>query len=145
MEVGTACHVWQSHIYKDAGEHAASKKRKRNNWPRQFIRTCSKAAKDMGQSPGLQPSEGSEALRFKLGSIKGSKKSGFGLYVTPPKRLRIFEFLVRDQEGGGSNPLAPTNSFGTDNLQHAKERKTPWCSERRSIVKRTSRLPIAES
>ena len=53
--------------------------------------------------------------------------------------------LVRDQEDGGSNPLAPTNSFGTDNLQHAKERKTAWCSDRRSIVKRTSRLPIAES
>jgi hypothetical protein len=50
-------------------------------------------------------------LRFKLGSIKGSKKSGFGPYATPPKRLRIFEFLVRDQEDGGSNPLAPTNYF----------------------------------
>src|SRR5208283_1201317 len=45
-------------------------------------------------------------LRFKLGSIKGSKKSGFSPYATPPKRLRIFEFLVRDQEVGGSNPLA---------------------------------------
>ena len=53
--------------------------------------------------------------------------------------------LVRDQEDGGSNPLAPTNSFGTDNLQHAKERKTAWCSGRRSIANRTSRLPIAES
>jgi hypothetical protein len=47
-------------------------------------------------------------LRFKLGSIEGSKKSSFGPYVTPPKRLRIFDFLVRDQEVGGSNPLAPT-------------------------------------
>ena len=53
--------------------------------------------------------------------------------------------LVRDQEVGGSNPLAPTNSFGIDNLQHAKERKTAWCADRRSIVKKTSRLPIAES
>ena len=53
---------------------------------------------------------GGVSLRFKLGSIEGSKKSGFGLYVTPPKRLRIFEFLVRDQEVGGSNPLAPTTS-----------------------------------
>ena len=51
----------------------------------------------------------SVVLRFKLGSIKGSKKSGFGPYLTPPKPLRIFEFLVRDQEVGGSNPLAPTN------------------------------------
>ena len=41
-------------------------------------------------------------------------------------------FIVRDQEDGGSNPLAPTNSFRTDNLQHAKERKTSWCSARRS-------------
>jgi hypothetical protein len=47
------------------------------------------------------------SLRFKLGSIKGPKKSGFSPYATPPKRLRIFEFLVRDQEVGGSNPLAP--------------------------------------
>ena len=47
-------------------------------------------------------------LRFKLGSIEGSKKSSFGPYVTPPKRLRIFDFLVRDQDVGGSNPLAPT-------------------------------------
>ena len=39
----------------------------------------------------------------------------------------------------------PDHSFGTDNLQHAKERKTAWCSDRCSIVKRTSRLPIAES
>jgi hypothetical protein len=38
-----------------------------------------------------------------LGSIKGSKKSGFGPYATPPKRLRIFDFTVRDQEVGGSN------------------------------------------
>jgi hypothetical protein len=27
----------------------------------------------------------------------------------------------------------------------AKERKTAWCSDRRSIANRTSRLPIAES
>jgi len=47
-------------------------------------------------------------LRFKLGSIEGSKEGSFGPYVTPPKRLRIFDFLVRDQDVGGSNPLAPT-------------------------------------
>jgi hypothetical protein len=60
-------------------------------------------SKEFVPSKGFTP-----ALRFKLGSIKGSKKSGFGPYVTPPKRLRIFDFLVRDQEVGGSNPLAPT-------------------------------------
>ncbi len=32
--------------------------------------------------------------------------------------------LVRDQEDGGSNPLAPTNSFRIDDLQYAKELKT---------------------
>jgi hypothetical protein len=42
--------------------------------------------------------------------------------------------LVRDQEVGGSNPLAPTNSFRTDNLQHARERKTAWCGARHSTV-----------
>ena|SRR5208283_222009 len=73
-------------------------------------------------------------LRFKLGSIKGSKKSGFSPYATPPKRLRIFEFLVRDQEDGGSNPLAPTNPFTIDNLQQTKEPKTAWRSTMRSMV-----------
>ena len=40
--------------------------------------------------------------------LRGWKKSGFDPYATPPKRLRIFETTVRDQEVGGSNPLAPT-------------------------------------
>ena len=57
------------------------------------------------------------SLRFNLGLIKGWKKSGFGPYVTPPKRLRIFETMVRDQEVDGSNPFAPTNFFGISNLQ----------------------------
>ena len=42
--------------------------------------------------------------------------------------------LVRDQEDGGSNPLAPTNPFTIDNLQQAKERKTAWRSAMRSMV-----------
>jgi hypothetical protein len=33
--------------------------------------------------------------------------------------------LVRDQEDGGSNPLAPTNSFGTDNLHTRKSGRPP--------------------
>jgi hypothetical protein len=38
--------------------------------------------------------------------LRGSKKSGFGPYATPPKRLRIFETTVRDQEVEGSNLFA---------------------------------------
>jgi hypothetical protein len=34
--------------------------------------------------------------------------------------------LVRDQEVGGSNPLAPTNSNISNNLQTTKERTTSW-------------------
>ena len=64
-------------------------------------------------------------VRFNLGSIRGSKKSGFGPYVTPPKRLRIFETMVRDQEDGGSNQLAPTNFIESTNLQHRKSRRHP--------------------
>ena len=67
-----------------------------------------------------------DALRFKLGSIKGSKKGGFGPYATPPKRLRIFEFIVRDQEVGGSNPLAPTISFAINNSQACEEAWSAW-------------------
>ena len=52
----------------------------------------------------------SPTFRFNLGSIRRVKKSGFGPYATPPKRLRFFESMVRDQEVGGSNPLAPTTS-----------------------------------
>ena len=47
--------------------------------------------------------------------------------------------LVRDQEVDGSNPFAPTTSFRTNNLQHAKERKTAWCKTRRSAVQFDSR------
>ena len=53
--------------------------------------------------------------------MRGSKKSGFGPYATPPKRLRIFETTVRDQEVGGSNPLAPISS----NQLHSAERPCP--------------------
>ena len=35
--------------------------------------------------------------------------------------LEFFETMVRDQEDGGSNPLAPTNFIGTSNLQHAEK------------------------
>src|SRR5208337_1325479 len=36
------------------------------------------------------------------------------------------ERLVRDQEVGGSNPLAPTTSFKFNNLQATKEQRTSW-------------------
>jgi hypothetical protein len=35
----------------------------------------------------------------------------------------------------GSNPFAPTTSFRTNNLQHAKEQKTAWCKTGRSRFK----------
>jgi hypothetical protein len=54
-----------------------------------------------------------QTFRFNLGSSKRLKKSGSGPYATPPKRLRFFEPMVRDQEVGGSNPLAPTTSIPT--------------------------------
>ena len=39
----------------------------------------------------------------------------------------------------------PDQLFWNRQLTHEKERKTAWCSDRRSIVNRTSRLPVAES
>jgi hypothetical protein len=60
------------------------------------------------------------AFRFNLGSIEGSKKSGFGPYVTPPKRLRIFAPVATNQKAGSSNPPGRTilksaqpNSYAT--------------------------------
>ena len=47
--------------------------------------------------------------------------------------------LVRDQEDGGSNPLAPTNSIGTSNLHGKKKTKTAW------IPTRNSKNPSASS
>jgi hypothetical protein len=43
-------------------------------------------------------------------------------------------FLVRDQEAGGSNPLAPTTSFRTSNLQAQRWSRSAWSRARRSMV-----------
>jgi len=53
--------------------------------------------------------------------------------------------LVRDSEDGGSNPLAPTISFTINNLQACEESWSAWSWHTRSIVKRMTRLLIAES
>ena len=66
----------------------------------------------------------SQTFRFNLGSIKRLKKSGFGPYATPPKRLRFFETTVRDQEVGGSNPLAPTTPNKSNYLQATTKQTT---------------------
>src|SRR5258705_9258143 len=34
--------------------------------------------------------------------------------------------LIRDQEVEGSNPFAPTTAHWSNNLRHAKKRKTTW-------------------
>jgi hypothetical protein len=68
----------------------------------------------------------SQTFRFNLGSITRLKKSGFRPYATPPKRLRFFETMVRDQEDGGSIPLAPTISFAINNLQPCEEARSAW-------------------
>jgi hypothetical protein len=56
---------------------------------------------------GMSRKDALRAVRLERGSLDvakeevrsaASKKSGFSPYATPPKRLRIFEFLVRDQE-----------------------------------------------
>ena len=39
--------------------------------------------------------------------------------ATPDKALRIFVTLVRDQEAGGSNPLAPTTLLTTKQGHYA--------------------------
>jgi len=61
------------------------------------------------------------------------------------KALDFSASLVRDQENGGSNPLAPTTLFRISDLTSHENLKSAWSWDRRSLVKRTSRLPIAES
>src|SRR6266566_9696238 len=46
--------------------------------------------------------------------------------------------LVRDQEVGGSNPLAPTTSFRANNLQQRKVPTTSWLCAKRSVVQMSS-------
>src|SRR5215469_11791241 len=48
--------------------------------------------------------------------------------------LGIFDKLVRDQEVGGSNPLAPTTFNRISDLQHRKRSKSAWDNTRRSMV-----------
>jgi len=62
-------------------------------------------------------------------------------YATPNEALGFFDCIFRDQEVGGSNPLAPTNPFTvrpgdmgntwSNNLPHkvAEELRSPsaWC------------------
>jgi hypothetical protein len=42
----------------------------------------------------------------------------------PEKPFMELSFIVRDQEVGGSNPLAPTTLFS--DLPHTKIRRAPW-------------------
>ena len=44
--------------------------------------------------------------------------------------------MVRDQEVGGSNPLAPTTFNRISELQHRKSSKSAWRKTRRSVVRR---------
>ena len=46
--------------------------------------------------------------------------------------------MVRDWEVGGSNPLAPTNSFWTNNLQHRKMPTTACLSANKSVIQMRS-------
>src|SRR5215469_6587123 len=50
--------------------------------------------------------------------------------------LGIFDKLVRDQEVGGSDPLAPTTFNRISDLQHRKRSKGAWRNTRRSVVRR---------
>src|SRR5882762_7046384 len=50
--------------------------------------------------------------------------------------------LVRDQEVDGSNPFAPTISFGTNNLQTHNSQVSAWCWTRRSMVQALSLRPL---
>ena len=41
-----------------------------------------------------------------------------------------------NQEVGGSNPLAPTTSFGSSNLRHKRRSTSAWRKTMRSTVRR---------
>jgi hypothetical protein len=46
-----------------------------------------------------------------FGPIQKRDKWRVLLYATPEAALRVFCYLLRDQEVEGSNPFAPTNLF----------------------------------
>jgi hypothetical protein len=47
--------------------------------------------------------------------------------------------MVRDQEVGGSNPLAPTTFFRISALQHTKNPMSAWSETMRSFFKSIGR------
>src|SRR5437667_11569603 len=54
------------------------------------------------------------------------------------RHLDVLYRLLRDQEVGGSNPLAPTTSFRANNLQQRKVPTTSWLCAKRSVVQMSS-------
>ena len=50
--------------------------------------------------------------------------------------------LVRDQEDGGSNPLAPTNYIAVNNLRERERSSSGWLRTRGSMVKIYSPQPL---
>ena len=47
-------------------------------------------------------------VRYNFGTTEGEKEWFPGSYATPNEALGFFDCIFRDQEVGGSNPLAPT-------------------------------------
>jgi hypothetical protein len=49
-----------------------------------------------------------QKVRYNFGTTEGEKEWFPGSYATPNEALGFFDCMFRDQEVGGSNPLAPT-------------------------------------
>ena len=47
-------------------------------------------------------------FRYNFGTTEGEKEWPSGSQATPNEALGFFDCIFRDQEVGGSNPLAPT-------------------------------------
>jgi len=68
--------------------------------------------------------------------------SGAVCKCEPPQGFRFSDFLVRDQEAVGSNPIAPTNYFTISNFQAHELWLIAWCWARRLIVQVLSLRPL---
>src|SRR5215469_742770 len=63
-------------------------------------------------------------VRYNFGTTEGEKEWPSGSQATPNEALGFSDCIFRDQEVGGSNPLAPTTSIKSNNLDTTKEQTT---------------------
>src|SRR5215469_17883694 len=77
-------------------------------------------------------------VRYNFGTTEGEKEWPSGSQATPNEALGFFDCIFRDQEVGGSNPLAPTIFFRTNELRYPEKLKSAWLWASKSVLQMRS-------